>query len=770
MSLLHLPKPSGVVSGRSLFEKLEGRMLLCGTVQELIAAGVPASIIHDDGHISRADYQNLSPKLQAHVDPHFLEETYDAPIDYDKILGVPTDPTGRGAPEADTFPDWFPAVNGSITLDQTSQPGRTLVKFPTAINNQGSGPGIGISGRPGVDPIPTGAPITSWLTPDGGQAVLQPIYSYNAATNSFTLDHYRAGGSFTYHPGHAHFHFDGYNYYRLRYNNGGTPGDYVVRSDGTSIIGEKVGFCLINVGSSFTTEGGQSSTLLPGYSASGQPSTGCGFVQGVHVGKYDQYGSGTSGQLLDVTGVPNGNYFLEITVDGENVLQETNETNNAKLFPFTLNVNPPVGGITPDQFDSGGNHNDTIDTATDMGVMGTFAQTGLTIHWGQDYDFFEFTASSSGPGTVTATQASGDVNIYLYDSNHQGLGASSNASGSESISFNFVAGQSYYVEARTYNSGTSSNYQIGWNLKPTVGAIGTDTIANEIGPNFGTIALGRNGPVNAPLTVNFTVGGDATRGVDYQIFFDTFEVTGNSVNIGSANSQAVLEIRPIHDATPEAPETVTITLDTSSAYAVGNNAAASVVIGDAGPEVSNTTQIWQTAPHKLVFDIDRALASTIQLSDFAVLNLNTNQTVAAQSIATQDLGSSVRATLTFNGVLPDARYRVTVAPGAFANSSGDPNFGQFTYDFFVLTADANHDGRVDLLDFNILSQNFGQTGRDGTTGDFDYDGDADLADFNLLSARFGTTAGPASSLNATATFNTGRRIGDTTRDLLDQLE
>jgi hypothetical protein len=130
----------------------------------------------------------------------------------------------------------------------------------------------------------------------------------------------------------------------------------------------------------------------------------------------------------------------------------------------------------------------------------------------------------------------------------------------------------------------------------------------------------------------------------------------------------------------------------------------------------------------------------------------------------------VRATLTFNGVLPDARYRVTVAPGAFANSSGDPNFGQFTYDFFVLTADANHDGRVDLLDFNILSQNFGQTGRDGSTGDFDYDGDADLADFNRLSARFGTTAGPASSLNATATFNTGRRIGDTTRDLLDQLE
>ena len=104
--------------------------------------------------------------------------------------------------------------------------------------------------------------------------MLQPVYEFNGS--SFVLARYREAGSFTYHAGHGHFHFDGYNYYRLRQNNGGTPGAYVNRPDGTAIIGEKVGFCLINVGSSFIMENGQSSTTLPGYNAAGQPGTGCG--------------------------------------------------------------------------------------------------------------------------------------------------------------------------------------------------------------------------------------------------------------------------------------------------------------------------------------------------------------------------------------------------------------------------------------------------------------------------------------------------------------
>ena len=562
-------QPLFVPSSPIKFETLEGRLLLHGTAAELLELGVPKSMIHDDGHISHADFMTLSEAQRAHVDPHVVEgELPDGPIVWDDVLGIPLSATGRGSPEAETFPDWYPAMNGPISLDQTSQPGRTLVKFPTAINNQGSGPGIGISGRPGVDPIPTGAPITSWLRADGGQVVLQPIYELNGS--SFVLSRYRDAGSFTYHAGHGHFHFDGYNYYRLRQNNAGTPGAYVSRPDGGAIIGEKVGFCLINVGSSFTMENGQSSTTLPGYNATGQPGTGCGFIQGVHVGKYDQYGSGTSGQWLDVTGVPNGNYFLEITVDGEDVMQETNEANNSKLFPFALNVNPPAGGITRDEFDNPAN-NDTFANATDMGVMGTFTKTGLTIHWGQDYDFFKFVASSSGSYTVSTTQANGDVNVFLYDANQNLLGSSTNAGGTDTITHNFVEGQTYYVEARTYNSSTSSNYQLAWTLKPLATSTSPAPVAME-GGAVGRFRIARNGPLEQPLTVNFTIGGTATNGVDYQ-------AVASSITMGNLDAFVDINIVSIDDTLVEPRETVTLTITSNNAYVVGTTGTA-VVIAD----------------------------------------------------------------------------------------------------------------------------------------------------------------------------------------------
>jgi hypothetical protein len=541
------------------FETLEGRLLLHGTLAELIELGVPQSMINDSGHIAYDDFMTLTDAQRAHIDPHLVEaDIPDGPINFDEILGIPLSATGRGNPEADVFPDWYPAINGSITLDQTSQSGRTLVKFPTAINNQGTGPGIGISGRPGVDPIPTGAPITSWLRPDGGQVVLQPIYNWTGS--SFALSSYRDAGSFTYHAGHGHFHFDGYNNYRLRQNNGGTPGPYVNRPDGTAIIGEKVGFCLINVLSSFTMENGQSSTTLQGYNAPGQPGTGCGFVQGVHVGKADQYGSGTSGQWLDVTGVPNGQYYLEITVDGENVMQETNETNNTKLFPFNLNVNPPAGGIPRDEFDTPGN-NDTLANAADMGTMGVFTKTGLTIHWGQDYDFFKFVASSSGNYTVSTTQASGDVNLFLYDANQNLIGSSTNSSGTDSITRAFVEGQTYYAQARTYNSGVSSNYQIAWNLLPLASSTSPAPVAMEGGP-IGRFRIARNGPLEQPLTVNFTIGGTAQNGVDYQTI-------PASITMGNLDAFVDIDIVPFDDTLVEGRETITLTITSGAAYVVG---------------------------------------------------------------------------------------------------------------------------------------------------------------------------------------------------------
>ena len=175
-------------------------------------------------------------------------------------------------------------------------------------------------------------PITSWVNPDGSQNVIQAVYAWNTSTNSFQLSYYRAGGRFTYHPGHQHFHYDGYAYYKLRQNNGGTPGVYIQRLRRHRRRRREdrvlpVGFRGRQPGRTPPPNGpGGPNTSLPHYNAPGQPGNGCGLLQGVTVGHADGYSNSLEGQWIDVTGVPNGSYFVEISLDGDNAVLESEKT------------------------------------------------------------------------------------------------------------------------------------------------------------------------------------------------------------------------------------------------------------------------------------------------------------------------------------------------------------------------------------------------------------------------------------------------------------
>ncbi|MEM6748835.1 MAG: dockerin type I domain-containing protein [Planctomycetota bacterium] len=58
-----------------------------------------------------------------------------------------------------------------------------------------------------------------------------------------------------------------------------------------------------------------------------------------------------------------------------------------------------------------------------------------------------------------------------------------------------------------------------------------------------------------------------------------------------------------------------------------------------------------------------------------------------------------------------------------------------------LPGDANNDGVVDLLDFDVLAQSFGSnTGNGASDGDFNGDGAVDLLDFDILAQNFGATS------------------------------
>ena len=732
-------------------ESLESRMMLCA--ESHAAAGLvspeyrdlPESVrgMFSDGHITAAQYATLSPDVQALINPHEVEDARSAkPVNFDEILGIPTGAAPESGPEAEALPDFYPAVSGSFSIDQTSQPGRTLLRFGTQVNNAGMGPGSLLSGRPGVDPIPSGAPISSWLNPDGSQNVLQAVYNYNSTNNSFSLAYYRAAGRFTYHQGHGHFHYDGYANYKLRARNpDGSAGAYVTRADGTGVVGAKTGFCLINVSGSFTMLNGQSSTSIPSYNATGQPSTGCGLLQGVSVGRADVYSSSLEGQWLDVTGVPNGQYFLEMEMDGENAVLESDDVNNIRNFAVTLNANPPAGGISPDEYDSGGSNNNTLADATDYEVMGTFTKTGLNIHWGQDQDWFKFVASSTGSATVRTTPAQGNVDLYLYDDQGNQIGSSTLPSGADTVTYNFVKDQTYYAMATSYNSTTSSNYQIAWTLKPTVtnGVEGAGQ-ATELGAQSAKFLLGRNGPTSTPLTINFTLGGSAVNGVDYQL------VT-TSVTLGDLQTVAEVEIVPLADGDVEALETVTLTITSNNAYVIGGPAAAQVTIADTPPQVTGSNFNFAAATHDLAFNFTLDVSASLGLDDLTVLNLGTNQVVPASSVSFGDRTNV--GTFRFASPLPDGNYRATLSAAGVTHALGAPLPGNAVLDFFVFAGDFNRDRTIDIADFSTLAGSFGLPGT-YATGDANYDGTVDIADFSILASKFNTSLPAARAGASTA--------------------
>ena len=171
------------------------------------------------------------------------------------------------------------------------------------------------------------------------------------------------------------------------------------------------------------------------------------------------------------------------------------------------------------------------------------------------------------------------------------------------------------------------------------------------------------------------------------------------------------------------------------------------------PTVSTANFTFATAPHKLSFQFSENVSTSLQPTDLAVRDVNTQASILVNSVSWDTATNT--ATFTLNNTVPDGRYRATLSGAGVTDAAGNPLAADYIHDFFFLAGDANHDGTVNLTDFNTLAVNFGQSNRDFTQGDFDYDGTVGLADFNILAARFGTSVGPA-SFSVT-------RIGDASR-------
>jgi hypothetical protein len=115
---------------------------------------------------------------------------------------------------------------------------------------------------------------------------------------------------------------------------------------------------------------------------------------------------------------------------------------------------------------------------------------------------------------------------------------------------------------------------------PTVTVVANDANASRVGPDNGAITITRSGSTTSALTVNYSLGGTAVNGTDYNSL-------GASVTIPAGASSAVITIVPKSVASYVGSKTVTLTLSANAAYTIGPANSGTVTI--AGNNVPATS-------------------------------------------------------------------------------------------------------------------------------------------------------------------------------------
>ncbi|QLE56316.1 Calx-beta domain-containing protein [Nostoc sp. TCL26-01] len=138
----------------------------------------------------------------------------------------------------------------------------------------------------------------------------------------------------------------------------------------------------------------------------------------------------------------------------------------------------------------------------------------------------------------------------------------------------------------TLGTTTLATITLADNETPVISVTATDASAGEtatgVTPNPGTFTLNRIGNLATALTVNYTLAGTATKGVDYS------NLTG-TVSFASGASTATVKVTPTDDTLAEKSETVILSLQTGTGYTLGTTTLATITLADNETPVISVT-------------------------------------------------------------------------------------------------------------------------------------------------------------------------------------
>ena len=237
--------------------------------------------------------------------------------------------SAAGLPKDIRLPDLRALPAYGVGIDES---GRELT-FSSTVWNAGPGP-IWLEGRRGKS---ARRMETLQVLP---QRSGQPV---RRAVNDFVFD---------LRDGHGHWHYNGLARYRL------------LRKDGTVVnTAEKQGFCFLPTDPVDLTVPG--AVLVPPTDIFGGGFCGRAFSVAVRMrldaGWGDTYGGGLPGQTLDIEGLEDGTYYIEVLANATGRLFERSKANNVsrrRIILETLEDGrivkvPPVNGVDTDGYNQG---------------------------------------------------------------------------------------------------------------------------------------------------------------------------------------------------------------------------------------------------------------------------------------------------------------------------------------------------------------------------------------------------------------------------------
>jgi alpha-tubulin suppressor-like RCC1 family protein len=158
------------------------------------------------------------------------------------------------------------------------------------------------------------------------------------------------------------------------------------------------------------------------------------------------------------------------------------------------------------------------------------------------------------------------------------------------------------VANTSYNFGLSSEATVTIEEDGDLPVVSVSWVANasEAGPTNGSVKITRVGNTSVPLTVNFSIGGNASVGSDYTTTIWP-NGTSSSVSFPVGQGNGSITVKPINDSLAEGNESVVVTLSSASSYVIGSSATATTQIADNdGPSLTNVAPSVTAGPDQIV--------------------------------------------------------------------------------------------------------------------------------------------------------------------------